>query len=149
MYTDTKLMRLEFLLFRLICVQNKVINLILLPVPSVDPIMNNGWPDLFVSVSPRSYGPNKQFLKFGLVGSIPFNLPQTRSSTPHTPTLWLWLHGQRGVWLMWACPEVSARARAGGGTENRPRSSGPRPPAPPTPPVSAEASTRSVYMNIA
>jgi hypothetical protein len=112
MYTDTKLMRLEFLLFRLICVQNKVISLLFLHVPSVDPIMNNGWPDLLYLYLLAATDLTNSFFKFGLVGSIPFNLPQTRSPTPHTlRPLWLWPDGHRGVWLMWVCPEVSARAR--------------------------------------
>ena len=71
-------MRLEFLLFRLICVQNKVINLILLSVPSVDPIMNNGWPDLLYLYLLAATDLTNSFFQFGLVGSIPFNLPPTR-----------------------------------------------------------------------
>jgi hypothetical protein len=88
MYSDTKLMRLEFLLFRLICVQNKVINLILLPVPSVELNLSNGWPDLFVSVSPRSYGPNKQFFQVWLGRLNTFQpAADTFIHTPHPPPL--------------------------------------------------------------
>ncbi len=78
-------MRLEFLLFRLICVQNKVINLYYCPFPLlVQAGTTDGRTFLYLYLLAATDLTNS-FFKFGLVGSIPFNLPQTRSSTPHTP----------------------------------------------------------------